>query len=87
MLNTFWNFMTSNKIVQLLCPCLLLLFWIFLTNNYANEHSERDNPLTSRETMLSTSDLLEIWINLNINVTNLNSLWNFMMGNKKKRDC
>ena len=50
------------------------------TNDYANEHSERD--LTSCATLASTSDLLEIWINLNINGTNLNSFWNFMTGNK-----
>ena len=36
----------------------------------------------SCETLPSTSDLLEIWINLYINVTNLNSFWNFMTGNK-----
>ena len=33
-------------------------------------------------TLPSTPDLLEIWINLNINVTNLNSFWNVMTGNK-----
>ena len=30
----------------------------------------------------SAPDLLEIWINLNINVTNLNSFWNVMTENK-----
>ena len=39
-------------------------------------------PFNVMRTLPSTSDLLEIWINLNINVTNLNSFWNVMTGNK-----
>ena len=39
-------------------------------------------PFNVIRTLPSTPDLLEIWINLNINVTNLNSFWNVIRGNK-----
>ena len=39
-------------------------------------------PFNVIRTLPSTPDLLEIWINLDINVTNLNSFWNVMTGNK-----
>ena len=39
-------------------------------------------PFNVIRTLPSTLDLFEIWIDSNINVTNLNSLWNVMTGNK-----
>ena len=39
-------------------------------------------PFNVIRTLPSTLDLLEIWISLNINVTNLNSFWNVMTGNR-----
>ena len=39
-------------------------------------------PFNVIGTLPSTPDLLETWINLNINVTKLNSFWNVMTGNK-----
>ena len=56
----------------LLSPCSLL-FWtfqqIFMQMNIASEIL----PFNVIRTLPSTTDLLEIWIHLNINVTNLNS--------------
>ena len=67
--------------LQLLSPCSWL-FWTFQQIIMQMNIGREILPFNVIKTLPSTSDLLEIWINLNINVTNLNSFWNVMTGNK-----
>ena len=78
--------MTGNKIMQQICPCLLLSFLTFQQIIIQMNIASKIYPFNIMwNTELYFGFVRNFELFSNINVTNLNSFWNFMTGNKNMK--
>ena len=75
------NDMLSYSLTTIICK-LCLWYWCQKVNISSFQKGTKFKGSGKLGlTQPSISDLLEIWINFNINVAYLNTFWNFIMGN------